>query len=171
MMPPGAVVAGVPTASSRAVGLAMAVEKRVVNPLVERLLRSRVHWLASRALTLLTYRGRHSGREYTLTVAYARRDETVVVLTPESATNWWRNFREPRACTLQLAGRRRSAVGEVVTDPAARARLGAVYAGQRRLLAKLLGVNRTASSDGAPFGHDLVVLRFSLASGPSGIGE
>ena len=170
-MPPDAVVAGVPTASSRAVELAMTVEKRVVNPLVERLLRSRAHWLASRALTLLTYRGRHSGREYTLPVAYARRDETVVVLTPESATNWWRNFREPRACTLRLAGRRRSAVGEVVTDPAARARLGAVYAGQRRLLANLLGVSRTASSDGTQSDRGLVVVRFSLRSDSSGIAE
>ena len=170
-MPPGAVVAGVPTASSRAVELAMTVEKRVVNPLVERLLRSRVHWLASHALTLLTYRGRHSSREYTLPVAYARRGETVVVLTPESATDWWRNFREPRACTLRLAGRRRSAVGEVVTDPAARTRLGAVYAGQRRLLATLLGVERTASSDGTQSDHGLVVVRFSLATDPSGIAE
>ena len=47
-----------------------AILNRAVSPLVEWLLRSPLHWPASRRLVLITYTGRGSGRPYTIPVRY-----------------------------------------------------------------------------------------------------
>ncbi|WP_241175234.1 nitroreductase/quinone reductase family protein [Natronolimnobius sp. AArcel1] len=133
---------------------ARTVETRVVNPLVCWLLQSPVHWLASVALVLLTYRGQQSGRGYTIPIAYARADGSLVAVTPKAETIWWTNFRQPTACTLHVRGEQRLAAGELIDDDADRAALLAVYARQRRILARLLGID-TAESE-------LAVVRFSL---------
>ena len=142
-------------------GIARALETRVANPIVRWLLCSRVHWLASFALVLVTYRGRRTGREYTIPVAYARTDGTLVAVTPKSETVWWTNFREPTACALRLRGERRPAEGVVVTDEATRTDLLETYAAQRRVLARVLGVAPTRGADSTR--RDLAVVRFSLA--------
>ncbi|RQG95101.1 hypothetical protein [Natrarchaeobius chitinivorans] len=138
------------------------VEERLANPLVRRLLRSRAHRIASHALAVLAYEGRVSGRGYEIPVAYARRDRTVVVLTPREATTWWKNFREPSECTLHVRGHRRSAVGEVVTDPAEGRALGAIYARQRPVLSRLLGVDPAPNPFESRVTQDFAIVRFSL---------
>ncbi|AFZ72966.1 nitroreductase/quinone reductase family protein [Natronobacterium gregoryi] len=145
--------------SSNVVTVGREFETRVVNPIVRWLLRSPLHPLASFALVLVTYRGRRSGREYTMPVAYARDDGTLVAVTPKSETIWWTNFREPAACTVRFRGTREPAIGEVVTDDGKRTRLLEVYAGQRRLLARVLGIT---DRDGDSSGDELAVVRFSL---------
>ena len=134
-----ALVARVPTPLLQ---VARTLETRVANPIVQWLLRSPVHWLASFAVVLVTYRGRRSGRKYTIPVAYARTGGTLVVVTPKAETVWWTNFRESAACTLWLHGERRSAEGVVVTDAAIRTDLLETYAAQRRVLARVLGGHR-----------------------------
>jgi hypothetical protein len=56
-----------PAATGRA---RFALLNRVINPLVRWLIRSPLHWLASRRLALITYTGRRSGRAYTIPVGY-----------------------------------------------------------------------------------------------------
>ena len=66
------------------------------NPLVERILRSRFHWLLSSGLLLLAVTGRKSGRCYTIPVGYHVIDGAIVVFVGEPATKkWWRNYRTP----------------------------------------------------------------------------
>lgn len=97
----------------------LTVERRLVNPLVERLLRSRLHWLLSGRLAVVDYRGRVSGDRFSTPVLYERDGADVVVTTLREPVVWWRNFREEHPATLLLAGERVPTVGRAVTDPAA----------------------------------------------------
>jgi hypothetical protein len=60
------------------------------NPFVRRLLDSRFAGPLARALMLLRFRGRSSGRWFTTPVGYVREGETIVVVT-SPAYRWWRN--------------------------------------------------------------------------------
>ena len=69
--------------------------QRFGNLFVIGLLRSPFHRLASGSILLLTYRGRRSGRRFTIPVAYAEQERTLSVFVghPERKT-WWRNLRD-----------------------------------------------------------------------------
>ncbi len=81
------------------------------------MLRSRLHGMASRWLALISYTGRRNGRERTLPVAYRRRSNQLIVASPKGGTDWWRNFEEPRTCTIWLHGRKTTAQGKRIVAP------------------------------------------------------
>lgn len=85
------------------------------NRVVLAILRSRAHRLLSGVAVELRYQGRKSGREFSLPVQYATLDGRLVIRpqNPDKST-WWRNFRNPRPVTLQLAGRPRRGTARVV---------------------------------------------------------
>ena len=65
--------------------------------------------LMSRNITMLTYTGRHSGRTFSIPVAY-RRSGDQIEITPNlpDAKTWWRNFLGDGApMTLSLDGAQR----------------------------------------------------------------
>ena len=80
-----------------------------LNPLVRAVLRSRLHWLASGGLVLLTITGRRSGRQYAIPVGYQERDdaELIVMVSHAHTKQWWRNYEEPGAVGVRLRGRAR----------------------------------------------------------------
>lgn len=83
-----------------------AVYNRLINPVVRPVLRSSLHGLLSRTLMLLTFRGRRSGRSYTVPVQYAREGSTVIVYAGSSAgKTWWRNLAAGAEVTLRIKGR------------------------------------------------------------------
>ncbi|WP_323173650.1 hypothetical protein [Natrialba sp. PRR66] len=92
------------------------LEENIVNPVVIWILRSPVHFLLSRWLLVLTYRGRRSGREFSTPVLYWRRNTNVFLLTPKRQTNWWKNFRGGHPLSMRYRGREVSGIGEVKTD-------------------------------------------------------
>lgn len=92
------------------------LEEHVANPVLDRLLRSRVHWPLSEWYCLLSYEGTVSGERYTTPVAYSRSDDIVHVVAVRERSAWWKNFRDLHECTLYLNGEPRDAVGEVVTN-------------------------------------------------------
>jgi deazaflavin-dependent oxidoreductase (nitroreductase family) len=59
----------------------------------------------SAALLLITYRGRRSGKDYTLPVQYVQDNRIIYIVpgTPEKKT-WWRNLRCGAPVQLRLAG-------------------------------------------------------------------
>lgn len=91
------------------------VFERVVNPLMKRLLRSRLHPLVSDSLLLVTFTGRQSGREYTTPVGYEQLDGTLYV-TSQTDRTWWRNLRDDAPVTVHLRGERREGRTEVIED-------------------------------------------------------
>ena len=77
----------------------------VANVVVRWLLRSPLHRLLSRSLMVIEYEGRRSGRRFRLPVGYVRHEGSILVLVSRADTKtWWRNFREPRAVRLRIAG-------------------------------------------------------------------
>ncbi len=79
------------------------------------LLRSPAHRLLSGALVEIDYVGRSSGASYALPAEYARDDGQLVVWPghPERK-RWWRNFREPAAVGVLIAGERVGATARIV---------------------------------------------------------
>ncbi len=67
--------------------------RRFGNVFVGLLLRSPLHRTLSGSLILISYRGRMSGREYTVPVAYAEDAEGLIVFVGHSeAKTWWRSM-------------------------------------------------------------------------------
>lgn len=96
-------------------GAVWSLEERVVDPVLCRVLRSPVHWPASRWYCLVRFED-DEGRVTETAVPYSRANDIVHVVAVREYTTWWRHFRDPAACTLHVAGETRSAVGEVVTN-------------------------------------------------------
>jgi hypothetical protein len=94
--------------------------QRFGNLFVIGLLRSPLHRLASGSLLLITYRGRSSGRHFTIPVMYAEREGTLTVFVghPEQK-RWWRNVGGGAEVEVRLRGRRLRGQAEVVKDSAA----------------------------------------------------
>ena len=83
------------------------------NPLVNRLLDSRLAGPMGRHLLLLRYRGRRSGRTVTTPVGYVRDGRRIVIVTSPSY-RWWPNFVGGARADLRLPGGWRRATVEVV---------------------------------------------------------
>jgi deazaflavin-dependent oxidoreductase (nitroreductase family) len=111
------------------------------NSLVRGVLRSPLHRTTSRSLLLLTYRGRRTGKEYTLPVGYARylEDELVVLAGRPGGKTWWTNMRGGLPVRVHLAGRDLEGVARLVTGEDALPRL-AVYLEQNPRAARAFGI-------------------------------
>jgi hypothetical protein len=94
-----------------------ALLNRSGNRLVRLLLRSPLHPLVSRRLTLITVTGRRTGREHTLPVGYRESGErlTIPVLWPERKL-WWRNLRDGAPVRLRLRGVDRNGEAQARVD-------------------------------------------------------
>ena len=90
---------------------------RLINPLVEALLRSPLHVLVSDVLLILTYKSKKSGTVYTTPVGYERRGNALVVTSSYDGV-WWTNLRGSQPVFVRLQGTRRRGVAEVTEDPA-----------------------------------------------------
>jgi deazaflavin-dependent oxidoreductase (nitroreductase family) len=92
---------------------------KIANPFVRLLLRSPMHGLMSAALLLITYRGRKSGKEYTLPVQYVQAGRIIYIIPgmPEQKT-WWRNLKGGLPVNLTLRGQPVSGNGRLL-DPQA----------------------------------------------------
>lgn len=71
----------------------------IVNPIVALLLRSPLHFLASKSLMVVTFWGRKSGKQYSTPVRYLRVDNTIVSFSSDD-TAWWRNLRDGAKANL-----------------------------------------------------------------------
>ncbi|AYE94941.1 hypothetical protein C0J29_09235 [Mycobacterium paragordonae] len=82
------------TAKPKTLGRLVMRAAPLINAPVAALARSRrFGGLVNRNITMLTYTGRQSGREFSIPVAYRRTGEEVTINAnlPETKT-WWRNF-------------------------------------------------------------------------------
>ena len=92
--------------------------KNIVNPLMRLILNSPLHGMMSGGLLLITYRGRKSGKEYTLPVQYAQDGKKIYIIPgmPEQKT-WWRNLKGGLPVRLTLRGQVVNGNGIVLEQP------------------------------------------------------
>ena len=89
---------------------------RVVNALMGLLLRSPLHPLASGSVLLLTFRGRRSGREYTVPLGYVRDGRTFVCFTGTQWSAWWKNLRGGVPATAWVRSRKLNTGAQAFTE-------------------------------------------------------
>ena len=138
------------------------LRRALVNPVVSAVLRSPAHGVLSGSYLLLRYTGRRSSRRRELPVAYARDGERLLVLAgrPERK-RWWRNFREPRAVDVVVAGEQRRGRGRVLAGDE-RDRALAVYLARFPQGGRTLGVHARDDSGVARAAHDAAVIELVL---------
>lgn len=73
------------------------------------LLRSWLHGVMSESVLLLSFDGRRTGRRISLPLRYGRSGGDFVCFTTDDVP-WWRNFEEPRAVEVLVAGETLSGV-------------------------------------------------------------
>ncbi len=88
---------------------------KIANPFVKIVLRSPLHKWMSAAVLLITYRGRKSGKEYTLPVQYVQDGNNIYIVPgyPEKKT-WWQNLKDGLDVRLLLKGQTRCGWGIIL---------------------------------------------------------
>jgi hypothetical protein len=87
---------------------------KVMNPIMKGVLRSPLHPLLSGTLMLVTYKGRKTGKRYTIPIGYFAWGEGE--LMSFSSARWWTNLRGGTPVTLLLKGHRVEAVPTVIEE-------------------------------------------------------
>jgi len=86
------------------------------NALMKWLLKSSLHGFISGQIMSINYRGRRSGKHYSVPVNYHEDGKKLVAVTTRDR-KWWRNMRAGLEVTVQLRGEERDAMAEAVDDP------------------------------------------------------
>jgi len=85
----------------------------MLNKTMKIILRSPLHGMISKYLTLITFTGRKSGKTYTTPVSYYQQNNQVKIFTH---ANWWKNLRNGAPVTLRLRGRDIQGLAEPVAE-------------------------------------------------------
>ena len=90
----------------------------IINPLMRLILNSPFHGLMSAGLLLITYRGRKSGKQYTLPVQYTQDGKKIYIIPgmPEQKS-WWRNLKGGLPVRLTLRGQVVNGNGIILEQP------------------------------------------------------
>jgi hypothetical protein len=126
---------------ARPKSLAVRISMRL-NGIVDLVLRSRLHWLVSRGLALITVTGRRTGRRYTIPVGYLETSDAVLVLVGDAPSKtWWRNYLDPGPIEMRLRGVQRSGRAVVVPPGSEPFRRSAEASFRRsRIIPRLFGI-------------------------------
>lgn len=92
---------------------AMRAVMGAANPAIKGLLGSRFAGPMAKALMLLRFTGRKSGKVYTTPVGYVREGDSVVVVTSPTY-QWWKNVRDGAEVEVRLDGSWRKAHARVL---------------------------------------------------------
>src|SRR5262249_51790835 len=88
--------------------------RKLVNPFIEALLRSRWHRLLSGSLILITYRGRKSGKSYTHPIFYFECDTDELLACTRG--RWWLNVRDGKPFRMLVKGQELEAIPTIIRD-------------------------------------------------------
>jgi hypothetical protein len=99
--------------------LALAFTNRAINPAFMRLLRTSLGGrVLGRRLAVVEYTGRRSGAARGLVTLYECRGATVTVpIAAPIRKRWWRNFLEPTALRIHIAGISYDGTARALSDP------------------------------------------------------
>jgi ABC-type molybdate transport system ATPase subunit len=87
---------------------------RLINPLVVFILRSPLHFLASKNLIFITFQGRKSKKTFNIPVSYHREGNDLIALTLKQNL-WWKNLRMLNRTQITLLGKKED-VGLTIVD-------------------------------------------------------
>ena len=85
----------------------------MLNKTMKFILRSPLHGMISKYLTLITFTGRKSGKTYTTPVSYSQQDDQVTIFTH---ANWWKNLGSGAQVSLRLRGRELQGMAQPVAE-------------------------------------------------------
>ncbi|HEX6469205.1 MAG TPA: nitroreductase/quinone reductase family protein [Streptosporangiaceae bacterium] len=128
---------------------ALRLLNHLLNPVVRTVVRRRPHGRLARAVGLLSYRGRVSGRSFTIPVDYAADGEGRYVVVPgdQEHKNWWKNFRQPMTVHFLVAGSDIAGRAALIEEPKERRSALEVYFRRFPSAARMQGLPRRG--DGA----------------------
>jgi len=84
---------------------------KLANQIVVLLLHSPLHRLVSKNLLLLTFKGRKTGKFYTIPVGYGRRGNTLILFTDHQ---WYKNLVVYPKVKVRLQGKELTGIAEVI---------------------------------------------------------
>ena len=87
---------------------------RLINPLVVFILRSPLHFLASKNLIFITFKGRKSKKTFNIPVSYHREGNDLIALTLKQNL-WWKNLIMLDRTQITLLGKKQ-VVGLTIVD-------------------------------------------------------
>ena len=87
---------------------------RLINPLVVLILRSPLHFLASKNLIFIKFLGRKSSKTYNIPVSYHREGNDLIALTLKQNL-WWKNLKMLNRTQITLLGKKED-VGITIVD-------------------------------------------------------
>ena len=87
---------------------------RLINPLVVLILRSPLHFLASKNLIFITFKGRKSKKTFNIPVSYHREGNELIALTLKQNL-WWKNLKMLNTTQITLLGKKVD-VGLTIVD-------------------------------------------------------
>ena len=87
---------------------------RLINPLVVIILRSPLHFIASKNLIFITFQGRKSKKTFNIPVSYHREGNDLIALTLKQNL-WWKNLRMLDRTQITLLGKKQ-VVGLTIVD-------------------------------------------------------
>jgi hypothetical protein len=126
----------------------------IINPTFKTLLRTPAHRLLSERLMLLSFKGRRTGKQFTIPVGYAETDGGVLIATESP---WWKNLRGGAPVEVWLRGRKRSGTADVITDETGMSDSYRVMLKNFAQLQEIIGVR--LGPDGEPIRDDVVRAR------------
>jgi deazaflavin-dependent oxidoreductase (nitroreductase family) len=85
------------------------------NPIMRGLLNSPMHFFASKNMMLMTYKGRKSGKTYTVPMGYLENGDALYTISSRDRV-WWRNLRGGAGVTLRVRGEDVQARAEAIED-------------------------------------------------------
>ena len=77
------------------------------------ILRSPLHGMVSKYLTLITFTGRKSGKTYTTPVSYYQQNNQVTIFTH---ADWWKNLQNGASVSLRLQGREFQGLAKAIAE-------------------------------------------------------
>jgi deazaflavin-dependent oxidoreductase (nitroreductase family) len=87
------------------------------NSMMRWLLRSPLYFVVGKNMMLMTYKGRKSGKGYTIPMNYLEIGDVLYTISSRERV-WWRNMRGSADVTLRLKGRNIPARAEAIEDQA-----------------------------------------------------
>jgi hypothetical protein len=97
-------------------------------------------WVGT-GVALLTFKGRRTGKTYSIPVSYQRDGDTVTIVT-KRIRRWWHNFETPTEVVLRLAGKDYDGTAIVQTNEAELLEFMTAYLEKRPVDAKAYGLKR-----------------------------